>query len=227
MKNVMLVGFAFVCLLGWFIYSNYSTRQQLKLQKLRNKIASDLHDDVGSTLSSISIFSDMVKMQSKEVNPLLDSIGESSKKMLDAMGDIVWTINPENDDFDKILTRMRSFAYELLGAKKIDFAFDADEQLRNLKVPMEVRKNLFLIFKEATNNMVKYSEADMAEFMIKEDKNQITMTIRDNGKGFEENANLQGNGLKNMRKRAEEMGGKLYIESKQSVGTLIRLSVAV
>lgn len=226
-KNVLLGGLGLLCLLGWFAYSNYTTRQQLKLQTLRNKIASDLHDDVGSTLSSISIFSDMVKLQSKEINPLLDTIGESSKKMLDAMGDIVWTINPENDDFEKILTRMRSFAYELLGAKKIDFAFDADERLHELKLSMDVRKNLFLIFKEATNNLVKYSEADLAQFTITQHNNQITMTIRDNGIGFDENLNRPGNGLNNMKKRAEEMRGKLLIESKRSEGTMIRLSVNV
>lgn len=227
MRNVMLGSLVVLCFLGWFAYVHYSTRQQLKLQKLRNKIASDLHDDVGSTLSSISIFSDMVKLQSKEVNPLLETIGESSKKMLDAMGDIVWTINPENDDFEKILTRMRSFAYELLGAKKIEFAFDADDQLRELKVPMEVRKNLFLIFKEATNNLVKYSEADMAQFRIKEENKELTMTIRDNGKGFEEETTVSGNGLKNMKKRAEEIGGRLWIESRRDEGTLITLKVAV
>src|SRR5690606_1940836 len=102
-------------------YNNFKTRQQLKLQTLRNKIASDLHDDVGSTLSSIHIFSEMARNQSKEVLPMLDTISESSKKMMDAMADIVWTINPENDNFEKIMDRMRSFAYELLLARKIDF----------------------------------------------------------------------------------------------------------
>src|SRR6185295_12450996 len=130
-----------------FGYSNYRTGQRLKFQVLRNKIASDLHDDVGSTLSSISIFSQMAQQQSKEVIPMLETIEESSRKMLDAMADIVWSINTENDQFEKIILRMKSFAYELLGAKNIDFEFVADDYLATIKVPMNVRKNLYLIFK--------------------------------------------------------------------------------
>jgi signal transduction histidine kinase len=158
---------------------------------------------------------------------MLETIGESSKKMLDAMADIVWTINPENDDFEKILDRMRSFAYELLGAKKIEFEFDAGDELNQMRLPMDVGKNLYLIFKEATNNMVKYADADKAFFSIKEEGKNLTMIIRDNGKGFDVHASKGGNGLKNMKKRAEEMKGTLWVESKRDEGTMIKLRVAV
>src|SRR5436190_14971713 len=131
----------------------------MHLQIIRNKIANDLHDDIGSTLSSINIFAELAKKQSKEVSPLLDQIGEHAHRMLDSMADIVWTINPENDNFEKIIIRMRAFAYELLGAKDIEFEFNADESTGKLKLPMTVRKNLYLIFKEAANNMAKYSDA--------------------------------------------------------------------
>jgi len=226
-KNYLLAGLGLFIVLFFFIYRNYRTRQQLKLQTLRNKIASDLHDDVGSTLSSISIFSQMAQQQSKEVIPLLETIEESSKKMLDAMADIVWTINPENDQFEKIILRMRSFAFELLGAKKIDFEFLAGDDVAKLKLPMDVRKNLYLIFKEATNNMVKYAEADKAMFTIKGEKNNLTMLIRDNGKGFDTNQSAKGNGLKNMKKRAEEIKGQLTIDSLPGNGTTIQLHVAL
>jgi len=226
-KNSLLAGLALFIVLSFFIYRNYRTRQQLKLQTLRNKIASDLHDDVGSTLSSISIFSQMAQQQSKEVIPLLETIEESSKKMLDAMADIVWTINPENDQFEKIILRMRSFAYELLGAKKIDFEFLAGDDVAKMKLPMDVRKNLYLIFKEATNNMVKYAEANKAMFAIKGEKNNLSMLIRDNGKGFDTNQSAKGNGLKNMKKRAEEIKGQLTIDSLPGNGTTIQLSVAL
>ena len=106
-KNYFIGGLGLFMFLSFFIYKNYHTRQELKLLKLRNKIAIDLHDDVGSTLSSISIFSQMAQAQSKEVNPALETIGESSRKMLDAMADIVWTIKPENDQFEKVIMRMR------------------------------------------------------------------------------------------------------------------------
>jgi len=213
--------------LAGIIYALVRNRlnQILKLQRIRNKIASDLHDDVGSTLSSISIFSELAKQQSKEVTPLLNQIGENARNMLDTMADIVWTINPENDNFEKIILRMRSFAYNLLGAKNIAFEFDADESISKLKLPMEVRKNLFLIFKEAANNMAKYSEASRALFSIKYSNHQIKFLIRDNGKGFDEATVAKGNGLKNMKRRAKEIGAQLLIESGIGDGTTIQLTI--
>jgi signal transduction histidine kinase/tetratricopeptide (TPR) repeat protein len=226
-KNYLIAGIALLAILSFFLYRNYKTRQQLKLQTLRNKIASDLHDDIGSTLSSISIFSQMAQQQSKETIPLLETIGDSSRKMLDAMADIVWTINPENDQFEKIISRMKSFAYELLGAKKIDFEFIAGDEVEKINVPMEVRKNLYLIFKEATNNLVKYAQANKALFAIRGERNNLTMMIRDNGKGFDVSGSTEGNGLKNMKRRASEIGGQLIIDSHPGTGTVIELKVAV
>ena len=226
-KNASFGGIAVTVVVFFLLYRTYQTRQMLKLQTLRNKIASDLHDDVGSTLSSISIFSEIARQQSGEVKPMLDQIGESSRKMLDAMADIVWTINSENDQFEKIILRMRSFAYELLGAKKIDFEFEVDETAGKLKLPMDVRKNLYLIFKEATNNMVKYSEASKASFTISGTKEKLMMLIRDNGKGFDTTKESLGNGLKNMKKRAQEIGAKLLIESEPGNGTTIQLLMII
>ena len=227
LKKYLLAGLVLFLVLGFFIYRNYRNRQQLKLQLLRNKIASDLHDDIGSTLSSISIFSQMAQQQSRDVIPLLETIGENSRQMLDAMADIVWTINADNDQFDKIILRMRSFAYELLGAKKIDFEFMADEDVSKMKLQMDIRKNLYLIFKEATNNIVKYSNAGKAFFSIKTEKNGLIMLIHDNGKGFDIHQSRQGNGLNNMKKRAEEIGAQFLIDSHPGNGTKIELRVAV
>jgi signal transduction histidine kinase len=227
LKNYLLIGIGCAMMVGFFVYRNHTTRQKLKLQTLRNKIANDLHDDVGSTLSSISIFSEMAQAQSKEVIPLLKTINESSRKMLEAMADIVWTINPENDQFENIIMRMRNFAFEFLGARHIDFEFNADEEINNLKLPMDVRKNLYLIFKEATNNMVKYSGASEAEFSIKNIENKVVLTIRDNGKGFDMNQPSEGNGIKSMRKRAAEMGADFILRSLPGKGTSIELKIAV
>ncbi len=226
-KNYFIAGLVLFTILSFFAYRNYRTRQRLKVQMLRNKIASDLHDDIGSTLSSISIFSQLALEESKEVRPMLQTIGDSSRKMLDAMADIVWTIKPENDQFEKIILRMRSFAYELLGAKKIEFRFVTDKNIADVKLSMEARRNLYLIFKEATNNMVKYAEASKAMFNIKEEHGKLMMLINDNGKGFDSNKETQGNGLKNMKKRAEEMGAVLRIDSLPGIGTTIKLELAV
>ena len=228
LRNYMLAGFVLFVLLSYFAYHYFITRQKLKLQTLRNKIATDLHDDVGSTLSSIAIFSEIAQQQSKEVIPLLQTITDNSRQMLDAMADIVWTIHPENDQLEKITLRMRSYAYELLGAKQIGFDFTADDDIIQVKLPMDVRKNLFLIFKEATNNIVKYSDADKALFSIRSDgDHHLSMEIRDNGKGFDINEPTVGNGLRNIQKRAREVGGKLLIDSLPGKGTVIQLKIAV
>src|SRR5687767_15236182 len=138
--------------------------------------------------------------------------------MLDAMADIDWTINPENDQIDKIILRMRNFAYELLGAKQIDFRFVSDGDTAHLKLPMVARRNLYLIFKEATNNMVKYANASQARFSINGNNGKLVMQIADNGKGFDSANETLGNGLKNMRKRAQEIGAILKIHSLPGSG---------
>ena len=106
------------------------------------------------------------------------------------MADIVWTIKPENDQFEKVIMRMRGFAFELLGAKQIDFEFEADDTISKINLSMESRKNLYLIFKEATNNMVKYSEANRARFLLKGEKDKLMMLISDNGKGLTQKRNI-------------------------------------
>ena len=226
-KNYFIAGFGLFLVLSFFIYRNYQTRQEVKLLTLRNKIAIDLHDDVGSTLSSISMFSQMAQTQSKEVIPALETIGESSRKMLEAMADIVWSIKPENDLFEKVIMHMREFAYQLLGTKQIEFEFDADDDISKINLPMETRKNLYLIFKEATNNLAKYSKASNAKFALKGENDKLTMVISDDGKGFDTTKDSRGNGLENMKRRAIEMGAKLLIDSAPGIGTTIRLELAV
>jgi ligand-binding sensor domain-containing protein/two-component sensor histidine kinase len=210
-----------------YAFYRYRLQQVIKLQMIRNNIASDLHDDIGSTLNSISIFSEVAKQQSKEDLPALEEIGVSSRKIIDSMSDIVWTINPENDSFEKIILRMRSFAYQLLRAKEIEMVFKADEALNSVLLPMLFRKNFYLIFKEATNNMVKYSGASRASFHISYSKKQINLEIRDNGKGFNLKEVKDGNGIKNMRRRANEIKAELNIVSKVNEGTNIELTLII
>ena len=142
------------------------------MQIIRNNIASDLHDDIGSTLNSISIYSEVAKQQAGKEIPALDLIGQNSRKIIESMSDIVWTINPENDSFEKIIVRMRSFAYQLLKAKKVEYTFEVDEKLNSIALPMQVRKNFYLVFKEAITNVVKYSEASRVSIDLFE-KNKI------------------------------------------------------
>jgi signal transduction histidine kinase/Tfp pilus assembly protein PilF len=224
LKNSFIGGLALVLVLFFFIYTNYSTRQKLKLENIRNNIAADLHDDIGSTLNSISLFSEVAKQEAGKAIPALDQIGVSARKIIDSMSDIVWTINPENDTFENVIARMRSLAYLLLKAKNIEFTFKADESLNQLSLPMVTRKNVYLLFKEATNNIVKYSNASRANFHITHENKNVKMVIRDNGVGFDMENSKMGNGIKNMKRRAGEIGGQLLIESAEGKGTNIELS---
>jgi two-component sensor histidine kinase len=202
----------------------YRLQQVMRLQNIRNRIASDLHDDIGSTLNSISVYSEVAKNDPDKKEYSLNMIGESSRKVIDAMSDIVWTINPENDSFENIILRMRSLAYNLLRAKDIEFSFKADETLHHLKLSLEKRRNFYLIFKEALNNLIKYSKAKRVQISLLHHSSTITLLIRDDGLGFDATKKYNGNGLTNIKKRAKEINAELTIESGENTGTSLQLS---
>ncbi len=214
---------------GMILYAIYMNRMQKvrEIRRIRNKIASDLHDDLGATLSSISIMSELVnqqvKAQSPQVSSLLEKIGSSSRNMIESVNDMVWAINPQNDSFENIIKRMRTFASEILAAKDIAFHFDFDKNLLQSKLKMEMRRNFYLIFKEAVNNLAKYSNATNAFVMIWNRENNLVMTVRDDGSGFEMNSVEVGNGLINMQQRANFMKARFKLESIPSKGTTIEL----
>ena len=167
----------------------------------------------------------MAKQQAGKEIPALDLIGSSSRKVIESMGDIVWTINPENDSFEKIIVRMRSFAHQLLKAKKVEYTFEVDERLNSIVLPMQVRKNFYLVFKEAINNLVKYSSASRVAISLTQESGEIVLKIRDNGIGIPINPETQGNGLINMKRRAEEIQASLNIKSASEEGTGIELTL--
>ena len=208
-----------------YAFYRYRIGQILLLQRIRNRIAADLHDDIGSTLNSISVFSEVAKKDNAKREHALAMIGESSRKIVESMSDIVWSINPENDSFDKIIFRMRSFSYNLLKLKKIECSFSVDESLSGIKLPMEKRRNFYLIFKESINNLVKYSQAQHASILISREHAGITCLIRDDGIGFDTTKEYIGNGLSNMRKRAKDIDAGLSIESITGQGTTVELNL--
>jgi len=212
----------FILTLAYAIY-RFRINQLIQLQEIRNKIASNLHDDIGSTLNSISIFSEVARKDEVQRDEALLMIGESSRQVIEVMSDIVWSINPKNDSFEKIIFRMKSLSYNLLNAKKIDFIFKADEQLNRKKISMQNRRNFYLIFKEAINNLVKYSEATRVSINITCSDNYIKMKIQDNGIGFDMTIPSSGNGLNNMQRRTTEMNANLKIETSKGDGTTIEL----
>lgn len=223
--------FKLLCVLvgALILYAIYYNRmQKIKdIHRIRNKIAGDLHDDLGATLSSISIMSELVNQQVKDYSPqassLLEKIGTSSRKMIESVNDMVWAINPKNDNFENIIKRMRTFASEILAAKDIAFHLDYDKNLLQAKLKMEMRRNFYLIFKEAVNNAAKYSQATNTFVMIWNRENNLKMTIRDDGSGFDITSARAGNGLVNMQQRATGMKARFNLESIPGKGTTVEL----
>ena len=217
------------------IYGAYRYRinELVRRQAIRNKIAQDLHDNVGSTLSSISVYSQVAKIYHKqkkmdELQDTLEKIGSTSSEMISEMSDIVWTINPRHDNVKQILERMESFAGPLLAAKGIRFEFEYDQALGSILLSMEKRKNFYMTFKEAINNVIKYSNASKVNVSINmPHQSSIKMTIADNGKGFDINVQRKGNGIWNIGYRAKEMKGKFVLDSMPGKGTTLILEFPI
>lgn len=203
------------------------SRRIRQLQTIRNSIADDLHDDIGSTLSSISIMNELAKERSPEALPLLTSIGESTSAIQENMSDIVWTINPRNDHFENVLQRMQLFATEMLEAKDIQLAFRADASLNPARLTMKQRKNLYLFFKETVNNAAKHSGAGKIMVNITKKDSNIEMDISDNGSGFNTSATFGGNGIASLKKRADELNGRYNITSISNEGTTVHLKFKI
>jgi signal transduction histidine kinase len=207
----------------------YRLNQKLIAFELRNAISRDLHDDVGSTLSSIGFLSSMaledVDTNKEKAHNTLNSINESAHKMLDAMNDIIWDIQPQNDTLNSIVVRMISFASEILEAKKIAVYFNVQENVKQLRLNLKVRHDFLVIYKEAVNNLAKYSEASEAKINLEFHSPFLILTISDNGKGFDPQILSSGNGLKNMQSRAKKIGAIYQLHTAPGKGTVITLKV--
>ena len=173
------------------------------------------------------MYSDIVKNQthhSATASELLDKISSNSKEMIENMSDIVWMIKPGNDDFKNIENRMLNFANEICSPAGINFEFRKDASTDAIQISMEQRRDIYLIFKEAINNAVKYAHCYSIHASITKENNHVQMRISDDGNGFDTNIVSNGNGLTNMKKRAEINGGHFEIRSSAGGGTEIAVS---
>ncbi len=203
----------------------YRITQIKKLKLIRNKIAADLHDEIGSALSSIGIYSNI--LQDQEANIQLKSIArriyESARTTLESINDIVWSVNPNNDSFDTLIMRMRAQSFELLEAMDCNLDFNAEDELSEIKLSIVSQRNFYLIFKESLNNTVKYANAKNVVINIYLKDKCIHYKIKDDGSGFDIENHKGGNGLLNMEKRAFELKGKLKVVSQNGDGTELYL----
>ncbi|MEI2755880.1 MAG: two-component regulator propeller domain-containing protein [Chitinophagaceae bacterium] len=218
-----------ICTLG-VLYSIilYKKNQREKILLIKENISRDLHDEIGATLSGISMYSHMVKshlVSNQQESAIASSeiIQSSAAEMTSKLNDIVWLIKPANESLEIIAEKIKSFALNICSIKNIKFQMKLHKQATTIKLPLVVRKNIFLICKEAINNAVKYSNASFlnVEFFLK--RNELHTIITDNGIGFDLSNSKKGNGLENIQKRVSEMSGQIHIKTSHNHGCNIHL----
>lgn len=214
-------------LLGGVVgYMQIRRRQHERELAIRDRIARDLHDDVGSTLSSIRFYSEAASRQvlNPQLKPLLDQISQTAGSLSESMQDIIWAVNSRRDQVEDLLARMREYGHRTAAAQHAQLRVTADERFARLHLGLEQRRNIYLIFKEALNNACKYASASEITVDVRVAHRHLIISIADNGRGFDQvSARGGGNGLYNMKKRAGEIGGVLSIRSAPAEGTTIYL----
>jgi signal transduction histidine kinase/streptogramin lyase len=196
-----------------------------ELERVRKRIATDLHDDIGSSLTRISLLSEVVKQHVGDAGATsaesLTSIGSLSRELVDSLSDIVWAINPSKDHLSDLSQRMRHFVSDICTARQIDFRFDTPPTERDISVGANVRREVFLVFKEAVTNMARHSGCSEAVLQFRESEHGLLLRIADNGLGFDVERVSAGNGLRSMRERTQGLGGRFEIISGPGQGTIV------
>ena len=216
---------------GLVVYTiyGYRVRRLLEVANMRTRIATDLHDDIGANLTKIAILSEVAKQQQpggngEESSPL-SSIARISRESVASMNDIVWAIDPQRDHLVDLVRRMRREAEELFAARDIELTFLAPGEEQDLRLSVDVRRDLFLIFKEAINNAARHSRCKQVAIDFRIDGPWLTLQIGDDGVGFDPSTDSDGHGLENMRRRAAALGGELTVRAVINEGTTILLRV--
>jgi two-component sensor histidine kinase len=223
----LFVGLFFVLFVGstlyfWFLYD---FRQRMKTEQIRQRIAADLHDEVGANLSSITFLVESLRKRlngsHENVKDLLERISSNSTESATLINDTIWALNPAYDSFDKLLERIKSFALGLFSANDIAFTIENNLIQTQFELSIEQRRNLYHIIKESINNIIKHASATKVFLRINEDKNGINIIIEDNGVGFCTKTEYEGNGMKNYKIRTIGDEIKVEVTSEIDVGTKV------
>lgn len=230
----ILVAISVTAFIFWLLYRKKLNEQRIDFEKhlalelQQKKITADLHDDIGATLSSLQLNSavanQLINKDVKQAQKILDKIETQAKSLADKIGDIIWSMKPGTDEFMTIGSRIKNFANDILAVTNIYYTIHIDHLVNTKLKDINARKNIVLITKEAINNIAKYSNATYVTVRLSMADAHIRLTIQDNGVGFRQDE-VKGNGLSNMRKRAEELGGTFGLKSAEGVGTTIEVSI--
>jgi signal transduction histidine kinase len=225
----------FLMSIGYAI-NRYRLAKLLEVERVRTRIAGDLHDDIGASLSEIAVLSEVVRQRTSAAQPearqLLEAIADKARGLVDTMSDIVWSIDPRRDDLDNVIFRVSDLASDLLEAKGIAFTLDLPPEPEKIRLTPDERRHLYLIFKEAFNNIVRHAQCSRASVKLRIADRRLVAEIADNGCGLPEGYRREegrpsrgGYGLENMQTRAAEMGGEVQIDSTPGEGMRVIVSV--
>jgi len=203
----------------------FRVRKILELERLRVRIASDLHDDFGSSLTRIAIHSEQIQNSNNQkiIHQISGKIGAISREVISSMSDIVWSIDARNDTLKNLIDRMQEINVNTLSISDIDVTFTHKGMARKKSIPVDSRQNIYYIYKEAINNIAKHSAASSVEINLDNSDNQFRMYIRDNGNGFDPSQIKEGNGLKNMEMRAKRIGADFSIRSRRGTEIILKM----
>ncbi len=231
---IILSSFLIMSLVSLLLFNRFKYKKQFQNQQaltdLRLQISQDLHDDLGATLSGISMYSHLAKHQFEmrdlqKLNESIFIIQESTGELIEKVRDITWLVSPEIDSYEKFITCIHEMAERMSKAKQVQFESNIDLHFPHQILSPDIRKNIYLFFKEAINNALKYSESSNIKISIIQRANHSIFSVYDYGVGFSPEAIKKGNGLINMRKRAELLGGILNINSSKNAGTELSLNL--
>lgn len=203
--------------------------RQLMLERERARISQDMHDDVGASLTRISILSELAKNKTEimgDAKQWLGQISDTSRGVMEEMNQIIWALNPKNDTLEGLVAYLRRFVYEYLEPTTVNCTFDLPETLPDKALNVEVRRNVYLVVREAMHNVVKHAVAQKVSVSMRMNEHGFRVMIKDDGKGFDHDSpEFPGNGLVNMKKRMSDIDGEFLIKSKTGEGTTIELIV--
>jgi ligand-binding sensor domain-containing protein/two-component sensor histidine kinase len=212
-----------------FTIYRYRFNKLLELERTRNRIARDLHDEVSATLSGINYFAEAItqgieRRQISSVKKYLSLIRESANAVQDSIADIIWSVNPEHDNWDQLFAKFRRFASDVLESKSIQYHIEMPNNLSLKPLTMEMRRNFWLIYKEMVTNTLKHSDCKHVDIqIILVDRNRLCLTISDDGKGFDPALPTERNGIANIRARTELLHGTVDLTTSPSQGTRWKL----
>jgi ligand-binding sensor domain-containing protein/signal transduction histidine kinase len=216
-----------------FAAHRYRVAQMVGLERMRTAIATDLHDDIGASLSQIAILSEVARVggNGRGAGEALERVATLARELVESMGDIVWSIRPEPHAMDSLIRRMREFALDVLASQGIDFELNAPPSGDSLHVSLEVRRQLFLMFKESVHNAVRHSRCTSVVAELKAVDHEVLLIVEDNGIGLTQGEKLRGGaggtGIQGMQRRAESLGGHMHLASIPGNGCRVEIHLPV